>query len=96
MTENAEPNECPDRGRVRLPDDPNEAARTLNDARAYMPRGWRVDRRAMGPVSRDGRAELWAVIAGPDCDGRTLHDYVRPRMAQWGLIVEPMPGQTFK
>lgn len=91
-----EPPSMPDRCRVRLPDDPHAAAVELNRIAAYLPAGWEVSRRPMGPLRHDNyRASLWAVISGEDSAGWTLGDYVLPRLASGCIFPEPMPGKSF-
>ena len=74
-----------------LPDDPTERARRLEEIRAYLPRGWQVHARPMGPLDDDGRARLWAVVTGEDRAGWTFDEYVAPRLASGLLFAEPMP-----
>lgn len=81
----------PDRCRLFLPDDPTERARRLEEIRAYLPYGWQVHARPMGPLDDDGRARLWAVVTGEDRAGWTLDEYVAPRLASGLLFAEPMP-----
>ena len=90
------PPSMPDRCRVRLPDDPRAAAIELDRIAAYLPAGWAVSRRPMGPLRADHyRASVWAVISGEDRAGWTWGEYVRPRLASGLIFPEPMPGQSF-
>lgn len=84
----------PDRCRLYLPDDPTERARRLEEIAAYLPYGWQVHARPMGPVDDDGRARLWAVVTGEDRAGWTLDEYVAPRLASGLLFAEPMPDAS--
>ena len=81
----------PDRCRLHLPDDPTARARRLEEIRAYLPYGWQVHARPMGPLDDDGRARLWAVVTGEDRAGWTFDEYVAPRLASGLLFAEPMP-----
>lgn len=90
-----DPASYPDRCRVRLPAERMERAAFLTRIAAYLPSGWRVDPRPMGPLDNSGRVEFWAVITGEDFAGWTLEDYVMPRLASGLIFPEPMPGGAF-
>ena len=90
MTNDTRPN-YPDRGRLRLPEDHLTRAAYLTRVGAYLPSGWRIEPRPMGPLE-NGRASMWAVISGEDRAGWTYGAYVLPRLASGLIFPEPMPG----